>query len=143
MTRQWIYVLLVTVVWVCLVAPSKVTAHDLTHENQATIIDKDGTISPRTNYHRADLVSREFKIAGYFKLFDEHGYVDNYMVQRLAAFLMAVREINNKTDGVADDILPDTKLLVALESPDYSLYGVEVAVADSLFAAFNDTGMKI
>ena len=29
---------------------------------------------------------------------------------RLGAFLMAIDEINNKTDGIADDLLPKTRL---------------------------------
>ena len=34
-------------------------------------------------------------------------------VRRFAAFRLALSEINNKTDGIADDLLPDTQLRYA------------------------------
>jgi hypothetical protein len=113
---------------------------ELKYNYLTTAIGKDGTFTSRTDQHRNVKALQEFKVAAYFKLFDENDNVDSAMVQRLAAFLMAVREINNKTDGIGDDILPDTKLLVALESPDDSIFGVEAALADSILTAFQNTG---
>ncbi len=40
--------------------------------------------------------------------------LDNAGVKRLTAFVMAIREINNKTDGIADNLLPNTELLFAV-----------------------------
>ena len=45
-------------------------------------------------------------IGGLFNAFDIQGRNSSAGAQRLAAFLMAVREINDKHDGVHDDILP-------------------------------------
>ena len=36
---------------------------------------------------------------------------DTSGVRRYTAFVQAIREINNKTDGIADDLLPQTKLI--------------------------------
>ena len=39
------------------------------------------------------------------------GYtIDSSGIIRFASFLLALNEINNKTDGVADDLLPNTQL---------------------------------
>jgi hypothetical protein len=57
------------------------------------------------------------KVGGMFSPFDVNGNVDPSMVHRLAAFLMAVEEINDKNDGVADDLLPNTLIKVAVRSP--------------------------
>jgi hypothetical protein len=137
--RHFYSVWITTLTWVYLQTIGT-DAFAKVRSNMAAIVEKEGSITSRPSSHRNEKSSQEFKVAGYFKLFDEHDNVDNDMVQRLAAFLMAIREINNKTDGIADDLLPDTELLVTLESPDYSLYGVEVSVAESLFIDFEYTG---
>ena len=36
--------------------------------------------------------------------------LDSSGVRRYAAFVQAIREINNKSDGVVDDLLPHTQL---------------------------------
>ena len=79
------------------------------------------------------------KIAAYFKPFDDEGNVDSFMVQHLAAFLMAVREINNKSDGVCDDLLPHTRIAVSLLSPS-GFISEEMAVAQSLSVDFGGSG---
>ena len=38
------------------------------------------------------------------------GSLDSSGVRRYAAFVQAIREINNKSDGVVDDLLPHTQL---------------------------------
>ena len=69
-----------------------------------------------------------FKVAGIFKVFNADGTVDRSQAQHLASFLMAIREINDKGDGIDDDLLPDTKLVATIIVPDYSIYGIEKAV---------------
>lgn len=60
--------------------------------------------------------------------------------QCLAAFLMAVRAINNKTDGLYDDILPNTTLKFAIRSSDGS-YANAVRDSIDLTESFNRKGI--
>jgi ABC-type branched-subunit amino acid transport system substrate-binding protein len=51
------------------------------------------------------------KIGGLFSAFVDGGsLLDKENAEFLSMFLMAVQEINNKTDGVHDDLLPNTQL---------------------------------
>ncbi|KAL1503142.1 hypothetical protein AB1Y20_011204 [Prymnesium parvum] len=55
----------------------------------------------------------EVRIGALFPIFK--GRWDNYAkdisgVRRFATFLLAIKEINNKTDGIADDLLPNTQI---------------------------------
>eukprot|EP01041_Mallomonas_annulata_P011949 gene11949-25035_t len=65
----------------------------------------------------------------------------------LAASMMALREINNKTDGIANDILPYTSLYVTVESPlqtTSTRRNYLAAVNNALFLsndAFNKSGV--
>jgi hypothetical protein len=43
-----------------------------------------------------------------------NGYKDLAQAEHLAAFLMAINDINNKTDGLYDDVLPSTSLHFAV-----------------------------
>ncbi len=62
---------------------------------------------PASNGPYADKALPEvLKIAGYFNSFNADGGINKAGAQNLAAFVMAIREINNKTDGIADDLLP-------------------------------------
>jgi hypothetical protein len=61
------------------------------------------------------------------------------MIQHLAAFMLAVREINDKADGISDDLLPNTNIVFTLKQPS-GLNGVEVAVEETLISDFSDTG---
>jgi ABC-type branched-subunit amino acid transport system substrate-binding protein len=57
------------------------------------------------------------KIGGLFSAFVDGGpTMDKENAELLAMFLMAVREINNKTDGVHDDLLPNTQLMLSVEN---------------------------
>ena len=51
-------------------------------------------------------------IGGLFNAFDIDGKPSAAGSQQLAAFLMAIKEINNKYDGIHDDILPDYYLRI-------------------------------
>ena len=53
-------------------------------------------------------------IGGLFSIFDSDGNPDNEAIQLQAAFLMAVEDLNNKSDGMFDDVLPDTQLKFAV-----------------------------
>ena len=90
--------------------------------------------------HYHDEPPEVIKLAAYFKPLDDNGAPDPFMVQHLAAFLMAVREINNKSDGIADDLLPNTELVFVLKSPS-GLIGAELAVHETLMEDFSSTGI--
>jgi ABC-type branched-subunit amino acid transport system substrate-binding protein len=53
------------------------------------------------------------KIGGLFSAFTEQGTLDIAQVEHMYAFLMALREINDKTDGIADDLLPNSQIVFA------------------------------
>lgn len=53
-------------------------------------------------------------LGGLFPRFRIGGRKDGSGIERLAAFRMAIAEINNKTDGLADDLLPDTRIEFAV-----------------------------
>jgi ABC-type branched-subunit amino acid transport system substrate-binding protein len=54
------------------------------------------------------------KIGGLFTPFRKDGSLDVEQAECLQAFLMAINEINNKSDGVMDDLLPNTELVYAV-----------------------------
>jgi hypothetical protein len=58
-------------------------------------------------------------LGGLFAPFSPSGHRDLAQAEHLAAFIMAVNEINNKADGMYDDLLPNTHLTynVQGESP--------------------------
>jgi len=53
------------------------------------------------------------KLGGLFSLFNPSGQPDYIQIEYLTAFLMAVEEINDKSDGIFDDILPNTQIVVS------------------------------
>jgi hypothetical protein len=75
------------------------------------------------------------KVGGFFHHFDSEGNFDPEQAQYLAAFLMAIREINDKSDGILDDLLPSTKLIVSIESP-HGLLSTAVAASRLSSEAF-------
>ncbi len=50
------------------------------------------------------------RIGGLFPRFRMDGSKDLSGIRRFVAFVQAIREINNKTDGVADHLLPSTRI---------------------------------
>lgn len=66
---------------------------------------------------------------GLFSIFDNNGYLDPVQVENLAAFLMAIRELNNKTDGIADDILVNTQIKFQIDYGNSFLNAVESSAA--------------
>lgn len=80
-----------------------------------------------------------FKIGALFTPFDQYGKFSVSQAENLAAFLMAIDEINDKTDGIYDDILPNTQLKVALSGG----FGFEggVSAVGSLEKAFFGSGV--
>jgi Receptor family ligand binding region len=78
-------------------------------------------------------------IGGIFSPFAGNGQIAVDQAENLAAFLMAVDHINDKTDGIADDILPNTQLKVALRTGN-SFAGTIEAVR-SMMDAFFRTGV--
>jgi hypothetical protein len=77
----------------------------------------------------------DFHIGGLFNLFDTKG------VQVKEAILLALSEINDKADGQYDDILPNTKIKFAFESPGTKVSTAAIA-ASQLSAKFGGQGIR-
>jgi hypothetical protein len=61
-----------------------------------------------TQFNCIESMSAQVAIGGLFAPVSADGVWDVDQAQHLAAFVMAVNDINNKTDGIFDDILPNT-----------------------------------
>eukprot|EP01041_Mallomonas_annulata_P002477 gene2477-4820_t len=61
---------------------------------------------------------------------------------QVAAIFMAFEEINNKNDGLYDDLLPNTQLKFALRGPKQSFLGGLEAVQDFTNTVFGGQGVK-
>jgi ABC-type branched-subunit amino acid transport system substrate-binding protein len=79
------------------------------------------------------------RIAGIFDLYEQNGLPVKDRVECLAAFLMAINEVNNKADGIFDTLLPATKVKyqVAFGSDYTSLF----SSADYLFSGYFGKGV--
>ena len=71
---------------------------------------------------------------------DVHG---SWAAQILASTFMAIHEINNKTDGIADEILPSTRLLVAQRDPRCDADYGRVAAFELMYQAFDGQGCDV
>jgi ABC-type branched-subunit amino acid transport system substrate-binding protein len=65
------------------------------------------------HFKSASTVS-EVRIGGSFPLLLSDGSVDPYGPQYLAAFLMAIEDVENKTDGLWDNLLPNVSIKYAI-----------------------------
>lgn len=87
-------------------------------------------------------IIQEVNIGGMFPLLTLAGEVDYKGIQYGAAIYMAIREINNKNDGILDNLLPNTTLKLAIRSPRRSfLLAVTTAIALST-TVFNGAGVS-
>lgn len=84
-------------------------------------------------------ISEVIKVAVFVNLFNEDETVNLDMVQYLSAVVMAVREINDKADGIADDVLPRSFVVLSVHQPE-GLNGVEEQVLSSTSTVFGGTG---
>lgn len=80
------------------------------------------------------------KIGGLFGVFNADGTVATDQAEYLAAMIMAVNEINNKTDGVADDLLADSILVFAIDN-EVTDSVLATASVNYLSSAFYGTGV--
>ena len=60
---------------------------------------------------------KEVRIGGLFSLTNEKNQIDISGSKMLAASMMALRELNNKTDGIYDNILPETEIKYTIRDP--------------------------
>ena len=83
------------------------------------------------------LISYEF--TDFFLIWAGYGNVySNYRgIQLLAAYIMAINEINNKFDGIADHLLPNTTILLGYEQAQDSNFFWTVLGADYVLYDFN------
>jgi hypothetical protein len=65
---------------------------------------------------QAQTAPKEIYLGGIFAPVSPQGVLSLDQQEHLAAFVMAVNEINDKTDGVHDDLLPDTVLKFAAQN---------------------------
>ena len=80
-------------------------------------------------------------IGGLFPVVTPDNTVNWDGFQYMAAFLMAVKEINDKKDGIEDNLLPRTKIKISVGGSDGSYFG---AVNNALYfekIAFNGSGI--
>lgn len=56
------------------------------------------------------------RVGGLFNPFDAAGNLDVVQAENLAAFVMAVNELNDHSDGLWDDVLPQTRIEFAVRS---------------------------
>jgi ABC-type branched-subunit amino acid transport system substrate-binding protein/uncharacterized membrane protein YgcG len=83
----------------------------------------------------------EVNIGAMFPLFRTDASRDLSGARRLAAFTMAIAEINNKSDGVADSLLPGTSLKVAFYDSSRDV-ATSIAAALALPTAFGGLGVS-
>jgi len=83
----------------------------------------------------------EVNIGAMFNLQDSAGGVSRVGVQCKEAILMAFREVNNKTDGMYDDLLPTTELRMAYSPHGYSFSSATVATR-TLGSSFGGLGVR-
>lgn len=68
--------------------------------------------------------------------------LDTSGVRRLTAFVQAVNEINNKTDGIADDLLPNTRLLFATRDSKRDTGSAFLGARQLVLEAFDGLGVS-
>jgi hypothetical protein len=61
-------------------------------------------------------VPAEIQVGGLFAPVAPNGNLYTDQAEHIAAFVMAINEINNKTDGIHDDLLPNTTLTYAVRA---------------------------
>jgi hypothetical protein len=83
----------------------------------------------------------EFNVGAFFNLNNYDGTMDLSGVQAKEAILMAIREINNKSDGLYDDLLPNITFKLATEHPNI-LFSTSTVAANAIRTSFNGDGIR-
>jgi hypothetical protein len=83
----------------------------------------------------------EYNVGALFNLNNFDGTMDLSGVQAKEAILMAIREINNKSDGLYDDILPNITFKLATEHPNI-LFSTSTVAANLIRTSFNGNGIR-
>ena len=79
------------------------------------------------------------KLGGLFNAFSfSDGSINLAHVEKMHAFLMAVRHINDKHDGIYDDILPNTTIVI--KNCDNNFNGGAIAMSE-MFVGFGGSGV--
>lgn len=88
---------------------------------------------------------KEIKFGLLIDSLDENKKRDFIGNQALAAFLMAVTDLNNKTDGLYDDLLPYTNISFAVATEKKYDHGShqEIEQALALTKSFNGNGIDV
>lgn len=64
--------------------------------------------------HGQVMSQHDFRLGALFPIFQSDGTLDNAGVQRLHGALLAIRELNDKGDGLYDEVLPDVEVKLTL-----------------------------
>jgi hypothetical protein len=92
--------------------------------------------------HVSHAVISDISIGAMLNLVDTSNVVDYEALQYEAAILMALREINNKTDGIHDDILPETQLRTIFSPCPNTFQDGTVKTVDMMDNAFGGLGVR-
>jgi ABC-type branched-subunit amino acid transport system substrate-binding protein len=107
-----------------------------------TTVNGSLSAEPPTSFPPFSFSSRRdvVRIGGLFSPFLADGTIDKSQTEHMLAFLMAIEEINDKTDGIDDDILPDSQVVYALSnfSPD-SIWAIRSM--QYVYTAFSVSGL--
>jgi hypothetical protein len=83
----------------------------------------------------------QISIGAFYNLNQIDGTLDLSGVQTKEAILMAIREINNKSDGLYDDLLPGIQFKLATQHPGI-MFSTATIAANILRKSFNGTGIR-
>lgn len=83
----------------------------------------------------------QYNVGAFFNLNKYDGTMDVEGVQAKEAILMALREINDKSDGLYDDLLPNITLKLATEHPNI-LFSTSTVAANSIRKSFQGNGVR-
>ena len=95
------------------------------------------------------IVDPEIRLGFYYPMFPQYlvppsEFLPSHTgIQNLAAIKMAIDELNNKTDGIFDDILPETQIKFACRVNPTSFTDTAIEVIDLETVAFGGLGIEV
>ena len=77
-------------------------------------------------------IKGQLNVGAIFPTIDATGALNTVAMMRQAGFILAVREINNKTDGIFDDILPNVHVRIAVRDSHQTFANTVLAALDMI-----------
>ena len=87
-------------------------------------------------------LAADVHIGIHYSPYSTDGAISEGGKQQLAAMLMAINEINDKNDGIKDDVLAGTTLRVAVQAVPNTFFGASVGSHYLSSEAFGGTGVS-